>query len=138
QTAQEYGTYGADRIAPRVTQFIEDMAGAYAWADLIICRSGALTVSELAAAGLGALLVPYPSAVDDRQTPHARSPTDADAAVRIPDRDLEPHRLADELTRLCASRIRLLDMARAARSRAVPDATEKLAQAVLRAAGVLA
>ena len=62
-----------------VTPFIDDMAGAYAWADLVVCRSGALTVSELAAAGLGAVLVPFPHAVDDHQTANARVLVDAGA-----------------------------------------------------------
>ncbi len=72
-------------VNARVDAFIEDMAGAYAWADLVICRAGALTVAELAAAGLGAILVPFPSAVDDHQTHNARYLTEAGAAVLIPE-----------------------------------------------------
>lgn len=127
--------YANAGIAARIEPFIEDMAEAYAWADLAVCRAGAITVSELAAAGLGAILVPYPAAVDDHQTYNARFLTDAGAAVLIADRDLEPHRLCDELTRLTATRAQLLDMARRARGRALPDAADELARAVLHAAG---
>jgi UDP-N-acetylglucosamine--N-acetylmuramyl-(pentapeptide) pyrophosphoryl-undecaprenol N-acetylglucosamine transferase len=79
--------------------------------------------------------VPFPAAVDDHQTHNARYLTDAGAALLITDRDLEPERLSAELARLCADRTTLLEMARRARSRAMPDATEKLARAVLAAAG---
>ncbi|MDH5571865.1 MAG: undecaprenyldiphospho-muramoylpentapeptide beta-N-acetylglucosaminyltransferase, partial [Gammaproteobacteria bacterium] len=68
QTENNYRAAGVDA---RIVEFIDDMAEAYAWADLVICRAGALTVSELAAAGLGAILVPYPYAVDDHQTANA-------------------------------------------------------------------
>lgn len=136
--AQAQQAYAADGVTGRVTAFIEDMAEAYAWADIVVCRAGALTISELAAAGVGAVLVPFPNAVDDHQTHNARYLTDAGAAVLIADRDLEPRRLADELARLCANRNQLLQMAQRARSRAVPDATENLTRAVLNAAGVAA
>jgi len=127
--------YARADVQARVDAFIEDMAAAYSWADFVICRAGALTVSELAAAGLGAILVPFPAAVDDHQTHNARYLTDAGAALLIADRDLEPERLSAELTRLCADRTTLLEMARLARSRAMPDATENLTHAVLQAAG---
>jgi UDP-N-acetylglucosamine--N-acetylmuramyl-(pentapeptide) pyrophosphoryl-undecaprenol N-acetylglucosamine transferase len=127
--------YARAGVEARIDPFIEDMAAAYAWADFVICRAGALTVSELTAAGLGAILVPFPAAVDDHQTRNARYLTDAGAAVLIADRDLEPQRLCNELTRLCASRNTLLEMARRARSRAMPDAADTLTRAVLHAAG---
>ncbi len=130
--------YAAQGVTGRVTPFIEDMAEAYSWADLVVCRAGALTVAELAAAGVGAVLVPFPAAVDDHQTHNARYLTDAGAAVLIADRDLEPRRLADELARLCVDRAQLLSMAQRARSRAVPNAAETLAQVVLDAAKVAA
>ncbi len=82
--------------------FIEDMAQAYAWADLVICRAGALTISELAAAGVGAILVPFPAAVDDHQTHNAQYLVQEGAAVLIHDRDVTAERLADELQELCA------------------------------------
>jgi UDP-N-acetylglucosamine--N-acetylmuramyl-(pentapeptide) pyrophosphoryl-undecaprenol N-acetylglucosamine transferase len=70
--AQALETYTRAGVTARVDAFIDDMAAAYAWADLVICRAGALTVSELAAVGLGAILVPFPAAVDDHQTHNAR------------------------------------------------------------------
>jgi UDP-N-acetylglucosamine--N-acetylmuramyl-(pentapeptide) pyrophosphoryl-undecaprenol N-acetylglucosamine transferase len=127
--------YARAGVEARIDAFIEDMAAAYAWADFVICRAGALTVSELTAAGLGAILVPFPAAVDDHQTRNARYLTDAGAAVLIADRDLEPQRLCNELMRLCTDRGTLLDMARRARSRAMPDAADTLTRAVLQAAG---
>jgi UDP-N-acetylglucosamine--N-acetylmuramyl-(pentapeptide) pyrophosphoryl-undecaprenol N-acetylglucosamine transferase len=124
-------SYAGAGVAAQVTAFIDDMAEAYAWADLVICRAGALTVSELAAAGLGAVLVPFPAAVDDHQTHNARHLVGAGAAVLIPDRELSAGRLAAELERLCADRATLLDMAERARALARPDATERLASACL-------
>jgi UDP-N-acetylglucosamine--N-acetylmuramyl-(pentapeptide) pyrophosphoryl-undecaprenol N-acetylglucosamine transferase len=73
--------------------FIDDMAEAYAWADLVICRAGALTVAEIAAAGLPAIFVPFPWAVDDHQTANARPMTDAGAAALIPEKDLNGFRV---------------------------------------------
>jgi UDP-N-acetylglucosamine--N-acetylmuramyl-(pentapeptide) pyrophosphoryl-undecaprenol N-acetylglucosamine transferase len=110
------------------------MAEAYAWADLVICRSGALTVSELAAAGVGAVLVPFPAAVDDHQTHNARFLVREGAAVLIADRDLTAERLAEQLLRLCSGREKLLAMAERARSLARPEATEQLAASCLRLA----
>lgn len=132
--AQAVASYTSAGVTGRIDPFIEDMAGAYAWADLVICRAGALTVSELAAVGLPAILVPFPAAVDDHQTFNARYLTDAGAAILIADADLTPERLARELEALCADRSRLLEMARRARTRAMPEAAETLAQAVLKAA----
>jgi UDP-N-acetylglucosamine--N-acetylmuramyl-(pentapeptide) pyrophosphoryl-undecaprenol N-acetylglucosamine transferase len=127
--------YAEAGVVARIEPFIDDMAGAYGWADLVVCRAGAITVSELAAAGLGAILVPYPAAVDDHQTHNARFLTGTDAAVLIADRDLEAERLCAELTRLTARRDALLEMARRARNRALPNAADELTRAVLQAAG---
>jgi len=135
---QALDAYRQARIYARVDAFIEDMASAYAWADLVICRSGALTVSELATAGVGAILVPFPAAVDDHQTYNARYLTEHGAAVLVRDADLTPARLARELERLGSNRQQLLDMAMKARERANPQAAESLAEAVMRAAGVVA
>ena len=74
--------------------FIDDMAGAYASADLVICRAGALTIAELAAAGVASVLVPFPHAVDDHQTGNARFLANAGAAILLPQRELTPERLA--------------------------------------------
>lgn len=127
--------YSLAGVSGRVDAFIDDMAGAYGWADLVICRAGALTVAELAAAGVGALLVPFPSAVDDHQTHNARFLTEVGAAVSISDQDFEPAFVAAELARLAGDRLQLLDMARRARTRAMPHAAESLTRAVLDLAG---
>jgi len=127
--------YAQTNLGAQVNAFIEDMAAAYGWADLVICRSGALTVSELAAAGVGAVLVPYPHAVDDHQTHNAEFLVQAGAAVRIADADLTATRLADELIRLCSDRPALAVMAERARDRARPDAAAQLLARCLVAAG---
>ena len=111
--------------------FIADMAAAYAWADLVVCRAGALTVSELAAAGVAAVLVPFPGAVDDHQAHNAQFLVRAGAAVVIPDRELTAERLAAELERLANGRGKLLAMAERARQLATPHAAEELADCCL-------
>jgi UDP-N-acetylglucosamine--N-acetylmuramyl-(pentapeptide) pyrophosphoryl-undecaprenol N-acetylglucosamine transferase len=101
----------------QVSAFISDMPAAYAWADLVVCRAGALTVSEISAAGLAAIFVPYPYAVDDHQTHNAQFLVDAGAAVSWRESDLTPERLAHSLAELLVNREQLL--ARAERARAV-------------------
>jgi UDP-N-acetylglucosamine--N-acetylmuramyl-(pentapeptide) pyrophosphoryl-undecaprenol N-acetylglucosamine transferase len=124
--------YASAGVRASVVPFIEDMAQAYAWADLVICRAGALTVSELAAAGVGAILVPFPAAVDDHQSANAAYLVREGAAVLIAERELSAERLAAELARLCAGRGKLLAMAERARLLARPRAAEELAQACLK------
>jgi UDP-N-acetylglucosamine--N-acetylmuramyl-(pentapeptide) pyrophosphoryl-undecaprenol N-acetylglucosamine transferase len=114
-----------------VRPFIEDMSEAYGWADLVICRAGALTVSELAAVGVGAILVPYPASVDDHQAYNAQYLVRAGAAVLIADRELTAERLAAELERLAAGRGKLLAMAERARLLARPRAADELAASCL-------
>ena len=118
-------------MTARLTPFIEDMAEAYGWADLVLCRAGALTIAELAAAGVGALLVPFPFAVDDHQTANARFLEQGGAAWICQQADLTAERLAAALRDLLGDRARLLAMARAARSLAKVDAAERVAQACL-------
>ena len=120
-------TYASAGVRADVRPFIEDMAEAYSWADLVICRSGALTVSELAAVGVGAVLVPFPAAVDDHQTHNAQYLVSEGAAILIADRDLTAERLATELQSLCAGRGKLLAMAERSRLLAKPHAAEELA-----------
>jgi UDP-N-acetylglucosamine--N-acetylmuramyl-(pentapeptide) pyrophosphoryl-undecaprenol N-acetylglucosamine transferase len=127
--------YAKSGVRAQVTAFIEDMAEAYAWADLVICRSGALTVCELAAVGVASILVPFPAAVDDHQTVNAAYLVDHGAALLIPDRDLTPQRLCETLQKLCTDRVRLLEMAIRARDLAQPRAAQDLAQACMRYAG---
>jgi UDP-N-acetylglucosamine--N-acetylmuramyl-(pentapeptide) pyrophosphoryl-undecaprenol N-acetylglucosamine transferase len=123
-------TYGVAEVAYRragvqasLHAFIADMAEAYGWADLVIARSGALTVAELAAAGVGAILVPYPAAVDDHQTRNAAYLVDAGAATLIPQDELDAERLAAELQRHIDDRALVMQRARSARAQAKPDAT---------------
>jgi UDP-N-acetylglucosamine--N-acetylmuramyl-(pentapeptide) pyrophosphoryl-undecaprenol N-acetylglucosamine transferase len=116
--------YAASGVQAEIVEFITDMAAAYAWADLVICRAGASTVSELAAAGAASILVPFPAAVDDHQTHNATYLSKVGAGLLIQERDLAPQRLADELIKL--TRPDLLRMARAARAAAQINATEKI------------
>jgi UDP-N-acetylglucosamine--N-acetylmuramyl-(pentapeptide) pyrophosphoryl-undecaprenol N-acetylglucosamine transferase len=133
------GAYRALGVAAEVREFIDDMAAAYGWADLAIARSGALTVAELAAAGLPALLVPYPAAVDDHQTLNARFLANRGAAVLLPEEGLTAERLAAELRTLLGEDARpLAAMAEAARRAAAPGAADQLADLCLAAAGVAA
>jgi UDP-N-acetylglucosamine--N-acetylmuramyl-(pentapeptide) pyrophosphoryl-undecaprenol N-acetylglucosamine transferase len=123
--------YSKHNVTARVDSFINDMNQAYEWADMVVCRSGALTVSELAAAGLGAVLVPYPSAVDDHQTLNGMFLVNADAAVLIQQDELTPERLADELRKCAADRHLVIERAIRARSLARPQAAAELADACL-------
>ena len=107
--------------------FIDDMAAAYAAADVVICRSGALTVAELAAAGCASLLVPFPHAVDDHQTANARFLSEANAAVLLPQVELSPQHLADLLSAM--TRETLAAMAVRARALAKPEAAHVVASA---------
>lgn len=118
-------------IAAEVEPFIADMAAAYAWADLVICRAGALTVAELAAAGIGSVLVPFPAAVDDHQTRNARYLADAGAAVLLPQAELSAERLAGELEAAMADRAGLLQRAQCARALARPEATASVVASCL-------
>ncbi|MFN0299109.1 MAG: undecaprenyldiphospho-muramoylpentapeptide beta-N-acetylglucosaminyltransferase [Burkholderiales bacterium] len=118
-------SYRQAGVAGELVPFIDDMARAYANADLVICRAGAMTVAELAAAGVAALFVPFPHAVDDHQTANARYLVDPGAALLIRQSDLSPERLAGEIASL--TRERLAAMAVRARSLATPDATARVA-----------
>ncbi|ENY72908.1 undecaprenyldiphospho-muramoylpentapeptide beta-N-acetylglucosaminyltransferase [Aeromonas diversa] len=122
--AMAYGKLG---LEAEVSDFIKDMAGAYAWADLVVCRAGALTVSEVAAAGVAAIFVPLPHAVDDHQTRNALTLVDGGAAEFLPQSDLTPASLAARLVWLAGRRDTLLKMAQAARRIAIVDAAERVA-----------
>jgi UDP-N-acetylglucosamine--N-acetylmuramyl-(pentapeptide) pyrophosphoryl-undecaprenol N-acetylglucosamine transferase len=115
--------------------YIEDMAEAYAWADLVVCRAGALTVAELSAAGLGAIFVPYPTAVDDHQTANARSMAEAGAAAIMADKDLNDESLAGLLQDWLSSRDALQARALKARALAKPDALQRITDICLELAG---
>ena len=118
----------------RLEAFIEDMARAYAWADLVLCRAGALTIAELCAAGIGAILVPYPFAVDDHQSANAHYMSDNGAGVLVPQNDLTPQRLFALLERFSLDRKSLLSMANKARSLSKVDADETVARICLEVA----
>ncbi len=122
--------YASLGVEGDVTAFIDDMAAALGWADVVVCRAGALTIAELAAAGVAAILIPYPFAVDDHQTHNARYLSDAGAAVLMPQNGTltdELHGWLEELPRE-APRRRLLEMACAARRLARPDAARTVAR----------
>lgn len=118
-------------MSVRLTPFINDMAEAYGWADVVLCRAGALTIAELAAAGVGAVLIPFPFAVDDHQTANARFLEQGGAALLIQQADLTVERLADLLRELGSDRARLLAMAEAARRLAKIEAAEQVARVCL-------
>lgn len=126
--------YAAGAVTADVRAFIDDMAAAYDWCDLVICRAGALTVSELATAGVPAILVPYPYAVDDHQSANARRLVEVGGAELIADDQLEPERLAERLTRLLGDRRVLARMAEAARTLGRPDAAARVADVCLEVA----
>lgn len=111
-------------VEAHAVAFIEDMAGAYEWADLVICRAGALTIAELAAAGAASILVPFPHAVDDHQTANARFLANAGAAILLPQTELSAEKLSLMRT---LSRGQLQQMAEKARALAKPDAAAVVA-----------
>ncbi len=123
--------YRAAGVSADIRPFIDDMAGAYGWADLAICRSGALSVTELAAAGLGAILIPFPAAVDDHQTRNAEFLVKAGAALILQERELTPDALAEALRPILSDAEQRLRMATAARSTARPEALQRIVDACL-------
>lgn len=129
EVEQNYRRAGVDAT---LVPFIADMAAQYAQSDLVICRAGASTIAELAAAGIASVLVPFPYAVDDHQTHNARFLSERGAAVLIPQNELTPQKLADLLRTF--TRDVLLDMASKARSAAKPDATQTVAAECMRLA----
>ncbi len=128
--------YAAAGIEAHVEAFVEDMAAAYAWADVVICRAGALTVAELAVVGVASILVPFPFATDDHQTGNAKYLADAGAAILMPQASLQPGPLADLLADFHQQRELLLEMACRARELALPNAARRVAGLCLQAAGI--
>jgi len=115
----------------RVTAFIDDMKAAYEWADVVLCRAGAMTIAELSAAGVASILVPFPFAADDHQTANAEFLATRNAAILVPEPDLTVQRMQELLMELSAHRDVVLNMAVNARACAIPDATETVAQVCL-------
>lgn len=117
-----------------IRPFLDDMAACYADADVVICRAGALTVAELAAAGIASILIPFPFAVDDHQTHNARFLSERGAAILLPQGELSAEKLAQLLREL--KREKLLMMAQQARSVAKADAAQRVAQVCAELAGI--
>ncbi len=113
-------------VEANVVPFIADMKSAYEWADIVICRAGALTISELCMAGVGAILVPYPHAVDDHQTKNAGFMVESGAAELMPQQEFTASALNKKLKAMIESKDIMTNMAQAARKLARPDATEKV------------
>ena len=130
-TEQRYREAG---VEARVAPFVQDMAQAYAWADLVICRAGALTVSELAAAGLPAFLVPLPHAIDDHQTHNAHYLAKAGAALLLPQAETDADTLAARLSEVMMQPDTLVSMGAIARRLAKPDATRTVVDICLEVA----
>lgn len=118
--------YAAAQVPAQTLPFIDDMARAYGEADLVICRAGAMTVSEVAAAGVAALFVPFPHAVDDHQTTNAEFLSKQGAALLVQQKDLTAEGLAQTIASL--TRPQLKNMARLARGLAKPEATRRVAE----------
>jgi len=114
----------------RVDAFIDDMAEAYRWADLVVCRAGAMTVTEISAVGIASVLVPFPHAIDDHQTYNARYLSDASAAILMPQTRLNAQTLSEQITVLANDRTAIDAMAAAAANLYKPRATEHLADAL--------
>jgi len=131
QTRRAYAKLGLDA---KVSPFIDEIVDAYCWADLIICRAGAMTVSEIAAVGLASVLIPYPFAVDDHQTFNAQWLVDADAAKLLSNDDLNTESLATALKPLLSNKDRLVQMSINARTLHKPAAAQTVADALLEAA----
>ncbi len=132
---QRYQDVDTNTELLKIDEFITEMDDAYQWADIVLCRSGALTVSELAAAGLGAIFVPFPHAVDDHQTANGQYLTQADAAVIIQQKDLNAENLAETLNGF-NDRDRCLKLAMNAKKQSKPEATKDVADYCIRAANL--
>jgi len=130
ETRQRYASLD---VNAKVMPFINDMSEAYQWADIVICRAGALTVTELASAGVASILIPFPHAVDDHQTANARFLEHAGAALLIQQNRFTATWLAERLEEFIDQRERLLAMAQAAKSQARNSATDDVAQICMQA-----
>ena len=127
---------GAENLTAQVSAFIENMADAYQWADLVICRAGALTVSEVACAGVAAVFVPLPTAIDDHQTANANWLVARNAAVLVKQTDLHAHVLVPMLQQWLQDKSPLQRMAQQARHCAIDDAAEQVVAVCRQVIGV--
>lgn len=126
QTGKNSNVTARPNSLDRVEPFIENMAEAYRWADIAVCRAGALTISELAQMGVPAILVPFPHAVDDHQTANAQFLVDAGAAILIEQKNLNPTQLAEIIDDFVENPEKLQKMSTAARQCAKPQATQEV------------
>ncbi len=133
---QVYGAYAQAGIPAEVHKFIDDMPGLFARADLVLCRSGASTVAEIAAAGKPAVFVPFPLAADDHQRRNAEALEQAQAAVVIEETRLDEVWLVDSIVALLEDPARLARMAEAARAMAHPNAAKDIAELAAQVAGI--
>lgn len=122
--------YSKHQIEAKIVDFINDMPSAYQWADLVLCRSGALTLAELCCVGIGSILVPFPYAVDDHQTSNAKYLSQANAAILLRQQDLSAEELARQLMYFSKNRHCLMDMAKNAYSLRIEDATQKVVRSL--------
>ena len=120
--------YNGVSFKTRVAAFIDDIAEAYQWADLVICRAGASTISELAQAGVASILIPYPYAVDDHQTSNAKFLSDNGAAILLPSKQLSVDNLVSIITDLDPSKLEAMSLA--ARKCAKPEALEQVIELI--------
>ena len=132
EAARAYADAG---VVAAVESFIADMAAAYSWADLVVCRAGASTLAELCAVGIGSVLVPFAAAVDDHQTRNAQYLVERGAAILLTQDDALAGHLQTTLRELAADPGRRLAMAQAARALARPDAAERIADIILEESG---
>ena len=119
--------YQQANVRAEITAFIGDMATTYDWADIVVCRAGALTIAEISAAGVPSILVPYPYAVDDHQTHNASALLKVGAAVLIDESELTAPLLADKIIELTSNNDKLFTMAKAAKTQAKPEAASTIA-----------
>lgn len=113
--------YTQYQVNGKVDAFIDDMAAAYGWADLVICRAGALTVSELMVAGVASIMIPLPTAIDNHQTANAKHLVDQGAGLSLVQKELTTEKLADLIKEYSADRNQLMLMAKKAQQIAIPD-----------------
>lgn len=130
QLATTQHAYANATFPVTVTEFIEDMAAAYLWADLVICRAGALTISELAQVGVASILVPFPHAVDDHQTHNAHFLSDKQAAILLPQTALTVEKLTQLINELATDTQKLIAMSNAARLAATPHALQQVLEVI--------
>jgi len=131
---QTRALYKAAGIEAEIVPFIEKMEEAYDWADFAVCRAGALTVAELTCTGLGSVLIPFPYAIDDHQTVNGKLLVEQGSALMIQQKDLTAKMLAEEITALCSSRSRLLEMAMRARELSKTGAAARVANVCMEVA----